>query len=482
MSASGVSTPPVNAPEGYQLIWSKSKSKYYYHNPTTGHTIWPGQMSVVIPTPPEGYNAVWSTSKKAYYFRNRATGKTVWPQNVAPSTVTVENPLAGLPGTVEENGEEDEYPDGAPSLGTEIVSQSVGEYTNNKGQLSQTNMYKISELVKWNDSIFSRIRAAIERRVCPTRTTCDFNLANYTIKLLGDNSKPTEPEIRDILRQLIALEQIFDGTRVITKGTVPIFQNAFGKSLLVSGATVVISCVVGGIIGVVTGFVEAAVLGETIGHIGAADPLYQEWLKYNPEPTLNSIKETMKAANPGRDLTDADYSRVFNTASNDWHKASQHVQFDIGAATPRGHDILYKATLGTGVGMVVLGTGALAGFLGLPIAAGVIAPAVKSTRAVCKKMNQVMILREIRFILNMACRVPVYAKIYREIEAELNTTLTENPLAVTHGETRASMANFTGAPRKSILKGVTRASMANFTGAKAGGKVRRTNRTKRRKH
>jgi hypothetical protein len=44
-------------------------------------------------------------------------------------------------------------------------------------------------------------------------------------------------------------------------------------------------------------------------------------------------------------------------------------------------------------------------------------------------MNRGMILDELRFILNMARMVPVYRKIYDEIETELNTTLTVNPVA-----------------------------------------------------
>ena len=461
-------------------------------------------MSAVVPTPPEGYNAVWSTSKKAYYFRNRATGKTVWPRNApspsgqsavtvenplaGQSAATVENPLAALPDTVEENGEENENSDGAPPLGTEIASDPIGQYKNSKGQLSQNNMHKLSELVKWNDSIFRRIYAAMQRRMCPTKITCEFNLANYTTKLLGDNSKPTEAEIRDILRQLIALEQIFDGTRVISKYSVPIFQNAFGKSLLMGAATALVLCIGGGIIGVVTGLIEATVLGGMMETLGAETLEYQEWLKSNPEPTLESVKKDLQTRYPDTQYTDTDYTALHDRADKAWEKQSTRLKFDLGLSTPRGRDIFYKATLGTGVGMVVLGTGALAGFLGLPIAAGVITPAVKGTRAVCKKMNHVMILREIRSILNMVRAVPAYRNIYREIEDELNTTVTENPLAVTHGLITASMANFTGAPRKGILKGVTRASMANFTGAKAGGKkrtvrrVHRTNHTRHRKH
>jgi hypothetical protein len=253
-------------------------------------------------------------------------------------------------------------------------------------------------------------------------------------------------------------------------------------------ATALVLCIGGGIIGVVTGIIETTVLGAMMENLGAETLEYQEWLKSNPEPTLESVKKELKAKYPDTAYSNSDYTALHDRADKEWEKQSSRLKFDLGLSTPRGRDIFYKASMGTGVGMVVIGTGALAGFLGLPIAAGIITPAVKGTRAVCKKMNQVMILREIRSILNMVRAVPVYRNIYDEIEAELNTTLTENPLAVTHGETRASMANFTGAPSKGVLKGVTSRSMANFTGAKAGGKkrtvrkVRRTNHTKRRKN
>ena len=117
------------------------------------------------------------------------------------------------------------------------------------------------------------------------------------------------------------------------------------------------------------------------------------------------------------------------TESKKWYKRCRDAKFYIGASTPSGRDLLHGATLGTGIGLVAIGTGALAGFLGIPIVAGLVTPAVKGVRFVCKKMNRGMILDELRFILNMARMVPVYRKIYEEIEVELNTTLTVNPVA-----------------------------------------------------
>jgi hypothetical protein len=312
---------------------------------------------------------------------------------------------------------------GAPPLGTEITSNPTNLYKNNKGQLSQNNMKKLDELVKWNDSIFRRIQAAIQRKICPTKVTCEFNLANYTVKLLGDNSKPTEPEIRDILRQLIALEQIFDGTRVITKNTVPIFQNSLGSSLLMSAGATAGWCIAGLFVGVITGFAEGVALGKIIAEMGERTAEYQEWLECNPKPSIEDIKTEYPNA------SDDALKQQLSIKNKSWYDRSSSAKFRFGVSTPSGRDLLHGATLGTGIGLVAIGTGALAGFLGTPIVAGLVTPVVKGVRLVCKKMNRAMILDELRFILNMARMVPVYDKIYEEIEAELNTTLTVNPLS-----------------------------------------------------
>jgi hypothetical protein len=336
--------------------------------------------------------------------------------SIAPGTSVVVNPLHAA--VSDENTDAT-----APPLGTEIASNPTNLYKNNKGQLSQNNMHKIEELVKWNDSIFRRIQAAIQRKICPTKVTCEFNLANYTVKLLGDNSKPTEPEIRDILRQLIALEQILDGTRVITKNTVPIFQNSLGSSLLMTAGGVGVWCGVGILVGVLTGFAEAAAIGSTIAEMGERTAEYREWLECNPKPSIEDIKtEYPNSSENARE-------RLLSSENKRWYDRSSSAKFRFGVSTPSGRDLLHGATLGTGIGLVAIGTGALAGFLGTPIVAGLVTPVVKGVRLVCKKMNRGMILDELRFILNMARMVPVYEKIYEEIEAELNTTLTVNPLS-----------------------------------------------------
>jgi hypothetical protein len=427
MNAPG--TPPVDLPKGWEAIWSKSKGKFYYYKKSTGQKLWTVPTSETVNsemrmTNSTGRSYLYNTRSGLKRWNNKTNVSTLNPlpsiyqdekdsASIVPGTSVVVNPLH----TVDENAAVD-----APPLGTEIASNPTNLYKNNKGQLSQNNMKKIEELVKWNDSIFRRIQAAIQRKICPTKVTCEFNLANYTVKLLGDDSKPTEPEIRDILRQLIALEQILDGTRVITKKSIPIFQNSLGSSLLMSAGATGVWCGVGVIVGVITGFTEAAVIGSTITEMGANTAEYQEWLTSNPEPTAETIKTEYPNA------TDNARSRALPTEHKNWLKHSDAVKFDLGVLTPRGHDLLRATTFGTGIGLVAIGTGALAGFLGVPIAAGLVTPVVKGVQLVCKKMNRHMILRELRFILNMARMVPVYRKIYEEIETELNTTLTVNPL------------------------------------------------------
>jgi len=424
----------LDLPRGWEAIWSKSKGKFYYYKKATGQKLW------TVPTTENVNSEVRMTNSTGRsYLYNTRSGLKRWnkktnistlnplpsiyqdePLNerrsvsIAPGTSVVVNPLHA----VDENTDA-----AAPPLGTEIASNPTNLYKNNKGQLSQNNMHKIEELVKWNDSIFRRIQAAIQRKICPTKVTCEFNLANYTVKLLGDNSKPTEPEIRDILRQLIALEQILDGTRVITKNSIPIFQNSLGSSLLMTAGATAMWCGVGLITGVLTGFAEGAALGQIISDMGAKTAEYQEWLLANPEPTIENIKTEYPNA------SDDALKLQLSVKNKSWYKSSMSAKFYFGVSTPSGRDLLHGATLGTGIGLVAIGTGALAGFLGTPIVAGLVTPVVKGVRLVCKKMNRGMILEELRFILNMARMVPVYEKIYEEIEAELNTTLTVNPLS-----------------------------------------------------
>jgi hypothetical protein len=426
----------LDLPKGWEAIWSKSKGKFYYYKKATGQKLW------TVPTS-ENVNSEMrmTNSTGRSYLYNTRSGLKRWnkktnistlnplpsiyqdePLNerrsvsVAPGTSVVVNPLHAA--VSDENAGA-----AAPPLGTEIASNPTNLYKNNKGQLSQNNMHKIEELVKWNDSIFRRIQAAIQRKICPTKVTCEFNLANYTVKLLGDDSKPTEPEIRDILRQLIALEQILDGTRVITKKSIPIFQNSLGSSLLMTAGATAMWCGVGLITGVLTGFAEGAALGQIVSDMGAKTAEYQEWLLANPEPTIENIKTEYPNA------SDDALKLQLSVKNKSWYKSSMSAKFYFGVSTPSGRDLLHGATLGTGIGLVAIGTGALAGFLGTPIVAGLVTPVVKGVRLVCKKMNRGMILDELRFILNMARMVPVYRKIYDEIETELNTTLTVNPVA-----------------------------------------------------
>ena len=436
MNAPG--TPPVDLPKGWEAIWSKSKGKFYYYKKATGQKLW------TVPTSENVNSEVRMTNSSGRtYIYNTRSGLKRWNKKpnistlnplpsvyqdaqlnerpsatVVPGTSVVVNPLHAA--MSDENAG---AAPGAPPLGTEIASNPTNQYKNNKGQLSQNNMHKLDELVKWNDSIFRRLQAAIQRKICPTKITCEFNLANYTVKLLGDDSKPTEPEIRDILRQLIALEQILDGTRVITKNSIPIFQNSLGSSLLMSAGATAMWCGIGLVTGVLTGFAEGAALGQIISDMGAKTAEYQEWLVANPEPTIENIKTEYPNA------SDSFREQQLLNENKSWYKRSMAAKFYIGVSTPSGRDLLHGATLGTGIGLVAIGTGALAGFLGTPIVAGLVTPVVKGVRFVCKKMNRGMILDELRFILNMARMVPVYRKIYEEIEVELNTTLTVNPVA-----------------------------------------------------
>jgi hypothetical protein len=133
-----------------------------------------------------------------------------------------------------------EEPQEGPPLGTELASS---RYRNSKGQLSNNNMRTASELIKWNDSIFRRIYAIVKRNVCPTAVKCEFNLGNYTDKLFTAPRAP-DNELRDIIRQLFVVRQILQGERIITKDSIPIFQNSYG-GLFLSVAATLITCGVG---------------------------------------------------------------------------------------------------------------------------------------------------------------------------------------------------------------------------------------------
>jgi hypothetical protein len=310
-------------------------------------------------------------------------------------------------------------PDGPP-LGT--ASPSV--FQNSKKQLSPEEMAKVEKLVIWNNSIFSRIYSIVKRKLCPTKPKCEFDLATYSIKLLSE-PRPSDAEVYDMLRQLIALNQILNNEREITKDTVTIFQNAKGLSLL-SGAAILGSCVGGAIIGLFAGLAGSLLIVSHLIEVGSDTESYRSWLSDNPEPTV----ERYRLAYP--DASREDIQKWVYDFHKDWKKHSDAVAFAIGKTVKR--DLWNFVTAGTGTAIVSLGISTALGIPALPIAAGAAKGAASLISSVCKKINVYEVIREITYLLKI-CEVK-YPDIYRDVSLSLSTTVV-NPLR------SMSLQNFT---------------------------------------
>lgn len=401
------------------------------------------------------------TAAANYATRARAwAAATTYPQNNVPGTGAAMDNYAARAKAWETPNKPNKGPLDGPPLGTAPPSA----FQNSKKQLSPEEMAKVEKLVTWNNSIFSRIYSIVKRKLCPTKPNCEFDLATYSIKLLSE-PRPSDAEVYDMLRQLIALNQILNNEREITKDTVTIFQNAKGLSLLSGGATLGF-CVGGAIVGVIAGYVGSVQIVSHLIDIGNDTESYRSWLSDNPEPTAERLRLDRPDASP------EDIERWVYEYRKQWVKRSDEIAFTIGKTIKS--DLWKFVTAGTGTSFVTLGISAALGIPALPIAAGAAKGAASLIRSVCKKINIYEVIIEITHLLKI-CEVK-YPDIYRDVSLSLSTTIV-NPLRA------MSLQNFTasGVPTRMnnfLKKGSTTvinplSSVPTKSGNKKGGRMPR---------